>query len=78
MHDDNPLLDEVEILDDQPAQDQWSKSTSKVSDADHLKVFATVDAAETWFEGNGIESVAFELRPQPEVGGKPNCANSEL
>jgi hypothetical protein len=31
-----------------------------------------VDAAETWFEGN----VAFELRPQPEVGGKPNCANS--
>jgi len=40
MHDET----RSKILDDQPAQDQWSKSTSKVSDADHLKVFATVDA----------------------------------
>jgi hypothetical protein len=28
--------------------------------ADHLKVFASVDAAETWFEENDREGVAFE------------------
>jgi hypothetical protein len=29
-------------------------------DADHLKVFANVDAAEKWFEENDPEGVAFE------------------
>jgi hypothetical protein len=29
-------------------------------DAEHLKVFANVDAAETWFEENDPEGVAFE------------------
>ena len=33
---------------------------SLVSDADHLKVFANADAAETWFEDNDPEGVAFE------------------
>jgi len=36
-------------------------NTSKRSgDPDHLKVFANVDAAETWFEENDAEGVAFE------------------
>jgi len=29
-------------------------------DADHLKVFANVDAAEKWLEENDPEGVAFE------------------
>jgi hypothetical protein len=32
----------------------------QVGDADHVKVFANVDAAETWFEENDPEGVAFE------------------
>jgi len=28
--------------------------------AEHIKVFATTDAAEKWFEENGPEGVAFE------------------
>jgi hypothetical protein len=32
----------------------------EVGDADHLKVFANADAAETWFEENDPEGVAFE------------------
>jgi hypothetical protein len=36
-------------------------NTSKhVGDADHLVVFANVDAAEKWFEENDPEGVAFE------------------
>jgi hypothetical protein len=36
-------------------------NTSKqVGDPDHIKVFANQDAAETWFEENDPESVAFE------------------
>ncbi len=36
-------------------------NTSKhVGYADHLKVFANSDAAETWFEENDPEGVAFE------------------
>jgi hypothetical protein len=32
----------------------------EVGDADHLKEFANVDVAETWFEENDPEGVAFE------------------
>jgi hypothetical protein len=39
---------------------QAKEGPEKVGDADHLKVFANVDAAETWFEGNDPEGVAFE------------------
>jgi hypothetical protein len=36
-------------------------NTSKpVGDADHIKVFANPDAAETWFAENDPEGVAFE------------------
>jgi len=31
-----------------------------LGDAEHIKVFATVDAAERWFEENDPEGVAFE------------------
>jgi hypothetical protein len=31
-----------------------------VGDVDHIKVFATTDAAETWFEESAPEGVAFE------------------
>jgi hypothetical protein len=34
--------------------------SKQVRDVDHLKVFANVDAAETWFEENDPEGVAFE------------------
>jgi hypothetical protein len=37
----------------------------QVGDPDHLKVFATTDAAETWFEENDPEGVAFEY---PVIG----------
>ena len=32
----------------------------EVGDVDHLKVFATPDAADEWFEKNDPEGVAFE------------------
>jgi len=38
----------------------YVKTSKQVGDADHLKVFANVDAAETWFEENDPEGVAFE------------------
>jgi hypothetical protein len=34
--------------------------SKQVGDVDHIKVFATTDAAETWFEENDPEGVAFE------------------
>ena len=34
--------------------------SKQVGDKDHLKVFANADAAETWFEENDPEGVAFE------------------
>jgi len=39
----------------------WSTSTGKqVGDSEHIKVLANQDAAETWFEENDPEGVAFE------------------
>ena len=35
-------------------------TNKQVGDPEHIKVFATTDAAETWFEKNDPESVAFE------------------
>jgi hypothetical protein len=35
-------------------------TSKQVGDAEHLKVFANADAAETWFEENDPEGVAFE------------------
>jgi hypothetical protein len=34
--------------------------SKRVDDPEHLKVFANVDSAETWFEENDPEGVAFE------------------
>jgi hypothetical protein len=35
-------------------------TSKQVGDKDHLKVFANADPAETWFEENDPEGVAFE------------------
>jgi len=38
----------------------YVNTSKQVGDADHLKVFANLDAAETWLEENDPEGVAFE------------------
>jgi hypothetical protein len=38
----------------------YVNTRKRFGDPDHLKVFANVDAAETWFEDNDPEGVAFE------------------
>ena len=46
----------------------YVNTSKQVGDPDHLKVFADADAAETWFEENDPEGVAFEypvIEPVP-------------
>ena len=38
----------------------YVNTSKQVGDKDHLKVFATDDAAETWLQENDPEGVAFE------------------
>ena len=38
----------------------YVNTSKQVGDADHVKVFANVDAAEKWFEENDPEGIAFE------------------
>ena len=38
----------------------YVNTSKQVGDVDHLKVFANLDAAETWLEENDPEGVAFE------------------
>ncbi len=38
----------------------YVNTSKQVGDAEHLKVFANVDAAETWLEENDPEGEAFE------------------
>jgi len=38
----------------------YVNTAKEVGDRDHLKVFADEEAAETWFERNDPEGVAFE------------------
>ena len=38
----------------------YVNTIKQVGDLDHIKVFADQDAAETWFEKNDPEGVAFE------------------
>ena len=40
----------------------YVNTSKQVGDPDHLRVFANVDAAETWFEANDPEGVAFEYK----------------
>jgi hypothetical protein len=35
-------------------------TSKQVGDPEHIKIFATTDAAEKWFEENDPEGVAFE------------------
>jgi len=37
-----------------------STTSKQVGDAEHIKVFATTDAAETWFEENDPQGAALE------------------
>ena len=45
----------------------YVNTAKQVGDVDHIKVFSTVDATETWFEENDPDGVAFEY----EVIGAP-------
>jgi hypothetical protein len=38
----------------------YINTSKQVGDKDHVRVFAKTDAAETWFEENDPEGVAFE------------------
>jgi hypothetical protein len=38
----------------------YVNTSKQVGDPDHIKVFATSEAAATWFEKNEPEGVAFE------------------
>ena len=38
----------------------YVNTSKQVGDPEYLKVFANADAAETWFEQNDPEGVAFE------------------
>ena len=38
----------------------YVNTSKQVGDVDYIKVFATTDAAEKWFEENDPEGVAFE------------------
>jgi hypothetical protein len=38
----------------------YVNTSKQVGDADNVKVFANIDAAEKWFEENDHEGVAFE------------------
>jgi hypothetical protein len=49
----------------------YINTSKQVGDAEHIKVFANVDAAEKWFEENDPEGVAFEY----EVFGLKEIAN---
>jgi hypothetical protein len=43
----------------------YFNTSKQVGDVDHIKVFATTDAAEAWFEENDPDGVAFEY---PVIG----------
>src|SRR5215208_7065956 len=47
----------------------YVNTSKQVGDPEHLKVFATADAAAKWFEENDPEGVAFEY----EVLNEPHC-----
>jgi hypothetical protein len=38
----------------------YVNNSKQVGDAEHIKVFATTDAAETWLEENDPDGMAFE------------------
>ena len=38
----------------------YVNTAKQVGDADHIKLFASVEAAEKWFEENDPKDVAFE------------------
>jgi hypothetical protein len=49
------------------------RELSTSGDAEHIKAFASVDAAEKWFEENDPEGVAFEYEvlERPPINSQP-------
>jgi hypothetical protein len=48
-------------------------TSEQVGDRDHLKVFASEDAAETWLQENDPEGVAFEYEVLGEIDKFNRC-----
>jgi hypothetical protein len=48
----------------------YVNTSEQVGDPEHLKVFANTDAAETWFEENDPEGVAFEYEVSMAACGR--------
>jgi hypothetical protein len=48
----------------------YVNTSKQVGDADHLKAFANPVAAETWFEENDPEGVAFEYEVLEGMPGR--------
>jgi hypothetical protein len=48
----------------------YVNTSEQVGDPEHLKVFANADAAETWFEENDPEGVAFEYEVSMAACGR--------
>ena len=48
----------------------YVNTSKEVGDAEHIKVFASVDTAQAWFDENDPEGVAFqyEVIQMPESG----------
>jgi hypothetical protein len=46
----------------------YVNTSKQVGDPEHIKVFATTKAAETWFEENDAEGVALSMRFWNERG----------
>jgi hypothetical protein len=40
----------------------YVNTSKQVGDPEHIKVFATTDAAEAWFEENDLEGAASHIR----------------
>jgi hypothetical protein len=51
----------------------YVNTSKQVGDPDHLKVFTNADAAETWFEQNDPEGVAFLYPVSDRSRRRVNC-----
>jgi len=56
----------------------YVNTSKQVGDADHLKVFANTDAAETWFEENDPEGSHSNTRSWSERIGRAKFRRTEL
>jgi hypothetical protein len=60
----------------------YVNTSMQVGDPEHIKAFATADAAKTWFEENAPEGVAFEyevIGPTPaELGSEEQYSRRQF